>query len=43
LRTGCPWLVSFNTRHYKPGHPAVEVLPPGDFLVRIRALLAKLI
>lgn len=42
LSSGCPWLVSFNTRHYRPGHPALAVLPPGDFLLRVRDLLARL-
>lgn len=42
LKTGCPWLVSFNTRHYRPGHPEIAVLPPGDFLLRVRDLLARL-
>ena len=42
LRSECPWLVSFNTKHYMPGHPAVKVLPPGDFLLRIRSILAGL-
>jgi hypothetical protein len=41
-QTGCPWLVSFNIRHYRPGHPDVLVLPPGDLLSRVRDLLAKL-
>lgn len=36
MKTGCPWLVSFNTRHYQPGHPDVTVLTPGDFLLRVR-------
>ena len=38
----CPWLVSFNVRHYQPGHPAVTVLPPGDFIRRVRYLLSSL-
>jgi hypothetical protein len=42
IQNGCPWLVSFNTRHYLPGHPDVLVLPPGDFLLRVRDLLARL-
>lgn len=42
LQTGCPWLVSFNTRHYRPGHADVTVLPPGDFLLRVRDLLARM-
>ena len=42
LREGCPWLVSFNLRHYQPGIPAVKVLRPGDFVLRVRDLLAGL-
>lgn len=39
---GCPWLVSFNVRHYRPGHPDVSVLPPGEFIRRVRYLLSAL-
>lgn len=42
LREDCPWLVTFNTRHYQPGHPRVTVLPPGAFIQRVRYLLANL-
>jgi hypothetical protein len=42
LQAGCPWLVSFNTRYYQPGHPDLIVLPPGDFLRRVRDLLARM-
>lgn len=42
LREGCPWLVTFNLRHYRPGDPRVTVLRPGDFLLRVRDLLARL-
>ena len=42
LQAGCSWLVSFNTRHYQPGHPDLIVLPPGDFLLRVRDLLARM-
>jgi hypothetical protein len=38
----CPWLVTFNTRHYQPGHPKVSVLTPGEFLVQVRDLLARM-
>ena len=38
----CPWLVTFNVRHYRPGHPAVAVLPPGDLIRKIRHLLSSL-
>ncbi len=42
LREGCPWLVTFNLRHYRPGDPRVAVLRPGDLLLRVRDLLARL-
>lgn len=38
----CPWLVSFNVRHYRPGHPDVMVLQPGEFVQRVRYLLSAL-
>lgn len=42
VREACPWLVTFNTRHFQPGHPAVTVLRPGTFVQHVRALLAHL-
>jgi hypothetical protein len=42
LREGCPWLVTFNVRHYQPGHPDVTALRPGEFLLRVRDRLARL-
>ena len=36
VREGCPWLVTFNLRHFQPGHPDVTVLRPGDFVLRVR-------
>lgn len=42
LREGCPWLVTFNLRHYRPGHPQVTVLQPGDLIRRVRDRLAGL-
>jgi hypothetical protein len=41
-REGCAWLVTFNVRHYRPGHPPVAVVQPGEFVQRVRALLAAL-
>jgi len=38
----CPWLVTFNVRHYQPGHPDVRVLRPGEFIRRVREVLAHL-
>ena len=42
VREGCPWLVTFNTRHFEPGHPNVTVLRPEEFVLRVRDLLARL-
>lgn len=42
VREQCPWLVSYNTRHFQPGHPDVTVLQPGAFIQRVRHLLAHL-
>jgi len=42
LREGCPWLVTFNVRHFQPGHPDVTASRPGEFLSRVRDLLAHL-
>jgi predicted nucleic acid-binding protein len=38
----CPWLVTFNVRHFRPGHPDVVVAPPGEFIQRVRHLLSAL-
>jgi hypothetical protein len=42
IREGCGFLASFNIRHYQPGHPSVTVLKPGDLVLRVRYLLARL-
>jgi len=42
IREQCPMLVSFNQRHFLPGHPAVEVMLPGDFVQRVRYLLSDM-
>jgi len=42
VREGCPWLVTFNVRHFRPGHPSVQALPPGEFVLRVRGRLAGL-
>jgi predicted nucleic acid-binding protein len=42
IREGCSFLATFNIRHYQPGHSAVAVLRPGDLVLRIRYLLARL-
>lgn len=38
----CPWLVTFNVRHYQPGHSAVTALTPGQLILRVRDRLARL-
>lgn len=42
FRSRCPWLVTFNVRHYQPGIATVHTLRPGDFVLRVRDLLAHL-
>ena len=42
VREKCPWLVTFNVRHYQPGHPGVTVLRPGEFLLRVRDWLSRI-
>ena len=42
VRESCPLLVTFNLRHFQPGHSAVRVLPPGDLIQRVRLSLAGL-
>lgn len=42
VREACPWLVTFNVRHFQPGYPAVRVLRPGEFVQQVRGLLAQL-
>jgi hypothetical protein len=42
IREDCPWLITFNTRDYQPGDPAVTVLQPGAFVREVRYLLARL-
>ncbi|MEA3334284.1 MAG: PIN domain-containing protein [Chloroflexota bacterium] len=42
VREQCDWLVTFNVRHFQPGHPSVAVLRPGELLLRVRDRLASL-
>jgi hypothetical protein len=42
VRRRCPWRVTSNGRHLRPGHPAVTVLPPGRLILRVRDRLARL-
>jgi predicted nucleic acid-binding protein len=42
VREECSHLVTFDLRHYQPGHPSMAVLKPGDLVLRVRYLLARL-
>jgi hypothetical protein len=42
LREKCPYLLTFNTRHFNPDSDAIKVLRPGEFLLTIRSLLSTL-
>jgi predicted nucleic acid-binding protein len=42
VQAECPWLVTFNVRHFQPGHPTVTVARPGEFVQYVRALLAHM-
>lgn len=42
LQAKCPYLATFNIRHFQPGHPDITVLRPGGFLLRVRDLLTYL-
>lgn len=38
----CPWLVTFNVRHFQPGCPEVMVVRPGEFVLLVRDRLSHL-
>jgi predicted nucleic acid-binding protein len=42
IREKCPLLVTFNRRHFYPGHADVEVVTPGEFIQRLRHHLARI-
>ncbi len=42
LLSHCPYLLTFNLRHYHPPASEIAVQRPGDFLVTVRSLLAQL-
>ncbi len=42
LRENCPWLVTFNVRHYQPGHSDIQIMRPGEFVLQVRERLAQL-
>ncbi len=40
VREHCPYLITFNIKHFQPGHETVKVLRPGDFVLAIRDKLS---
>lgn len=42
VREQCPWLLTFNLRHYQPGYPNTAAIQPGAFLQQVRYLLSNL-
>ena len=42
VREKCSWLVTFNGRHFQPGHPDIAVLRPGALLTEVRYLLSRM-
>jgi hypothetical protein len=41
-REDCAFLTTYNVRHFQPGLKHITVLKPGDLVLRIRYLLARL-
>jgi hypothetical protein len=42
LHHACPYLVTFNTRHYFPAAPPIKILSPGDLILTVRQTLGQL-
>lgn len=42
LREGCPYLLTFNVRHYSPPSGSIAVQQPGEFVLTVRNLLTQL-
>lgn len=42
LREKCPYLLTFNVRHYSPPAGTITVQQPGEFLLTVRFLLSQL-
>jgi len=43
LSKGCQYLVTFNVRHYQPSAGIITVLRPGEFLLKLREQLSRLV
>ena len=42
LRERCPYLLTFNVRHFTPASDLIKVLRPGEFLMIVRSFLSTL-
>lgn len=42
IREKCLCLITFNVRHFQPGHSSVAVMRPGEFLLQIRDRISEL-
>jgi len=42
LKYGCRFLLTFNTRHYKPATEAISIQRPGEFVRSLRIFLAHM-
>lgn len=42
VRERCPYLLTFNVRHYFPPAATITVQQPGEFLFMVRSLLSQL-
>jgi hypothetical protein len=42
LRESCPYLLTFNVRHYSPPVGSITVQRPGEFVLTVRSLLSWL-
>lgn len=42
VRERCPYLLTFNVRHYFPPASTITVQQPGEFLLTVRSLLSQL-
>jgi predicted nucleic acid-binding protein len=42
LQARCPWLLTFNLRHYHPTSDKIAIVRPGTFVQEVRQLLTQL-
>jgi predicted nucleic acid-binding protein len=42
VASGCEWLLTFNTKDFRPRGKTIRVMTPGDFIQALRGLLEDL-